>query len=145
MPVEPPDSAVDPSVRHADGGASLGAFIEAMERARVAALLGRDMPLLWRLHAPDYQLVTPSGRPFGRDRYLHDIETGTLRYLRWDAGDMQVRATPEMALVRYQATLELDGGGGRGTPFPCWHTDSYELRGETWQAVWSQATAIRPP
>jgi hypothetical protein len=48
-----------------------------------------------------------------------------------------------MAVVRYRATLELDLGDGRGTPFECWHTDSYELTGDAWQVVWSQATAIR--
>ena len=134
----------DPATRHVVSFASLEAFIEATERARVQALLGPDLPLLERLHAPDYQLVTPSGRPYDRERYLRDLETHTLRYLRWDIDDLRVRASPAMALVRYRATLELDAGGGSGTPFACWHTDSYELRGDVWQAVWSQATAIRP-
>jgi len=26
----------------------------------------------------------------------------------------------------------------------CWHTDCYERKDERWQAVWSQATVIRP-
>ncbi len=50
-----------------------------------------------------------------------------------------------MAIVRYQATLELGSASGHGTPFQCWHTDSYELKSGHWQAVWSQATAIREP
>ena len=56
---------------------------------------------------------------------------------------MQVRLTEKMALLRYRVTLELDAGDGRGAPFECWHTDSYELNEGTWQAVWSQATAIK--
>lgn len=103
------------------------------------------MELLWRLHAEEYQLVTPSGRTFGRERYLRDIEAGNLNYRRWEAGPIEVRATERMAIVRYQATLELGSADVRGTPFQCWHTDSYELKHGQWQAVWSQATAIRGP
>lgn len=116
--------------------------IPSIERSRIQALVAGHMALPWQIHAPDYQLITPSGRTFTRDRYLGDIEAGRLRYLRWDAGPMDVRVCGQMALVRYRATLELDAGNGRGTPFQCWHTDSYEPVGDLWQAVWSQATAI---
>jgi hypothetical protein len=117
----------------------------ALERQRIAALLAADIASLQRLHAPDYQLITPNGRTFTRERYLSMIEAGSLRYLRWEPGAMALRRTPAMAIVRYRAMLELDGGAGRGTPFECWHTDSYELGADRcWQAVWSQATEIRP-
>jgi len=56
---------------------------------------------------------------------------------------MNVRVSERMAIVRYQATLELASEGGRGTPFPCWHTDSYELDNDVWRVMWSQATAIK--
>jgi len=114
-----------------------------VERSRLKALVDRDMELAWQLHAPDFQLITPSGRSFTRDRYLSKIEEGVLRYLRWEPGPMDVRVHAETALVRYQATLELDSGDGHGTPFQCWHIDSYELNGTLWQVVWSQATAIK--
>jgi hypothetical protein len=117
--------------------------LRQLEARRIQAILARDMPLLWQPHAPDYQLITPSGRTYTRERYLGDIESGTLRYLRWEAGDMDVRTSAQMAIIRYQVTLELDSGNGTGTPFQCWHTDSYELRDSTWQAVWSQATAVK--
>lgn len=120
-----------------------GDHFRDLERSRIRGLLTRDMPLLRQLHAPDYQLISPNGRSFTREQYLGDVETGTLRYLRWDPGPIDVRTGERMAIVRYQATLELDAGTGQGTPFQCWHTDSYELRDAGWQAVWSQATAIR--
>ena len=120
-------------------------YFRELERSRIRALVGRDMELLWRLHAEEYQLVTPSGRTFGRERYLREIESGDLHYWRWEPGAIEVRATEHMAIVRYQATLEPGSAGGRGNPFPCWHTDSYELKQGQWQAVWSQATAIRGP
>ena len=114
--------------------------IRALEHARVQSLLQRDMPTAWRLHAPDYQLITPSGAVWSRERYLSRVEAGTLVYLQWQAGPMQVRLRGTMAVVRYPATLQLDAG----TAFKCWHTDSYEQTDGQWQAVWSQATAIRP-
>lgn len=116
--------------------------LRAIERARVRALVERDMALAWQLHAPQYQLVTPGGRPFTREQYLGKIDSGVLRYLSWEPGEIAVRHTERMAIVRYQAMLALDAGDGTGTPFPCWHLDSYELIDGRWQAVWSQATKI---
>jgi hypothetical protein len=129
--------------QNASSSASLSDYIREVEKSRIQALVTRNMELLWQLHAPDYQLITPSGRSFSRERYLREIESGSLRYLRWEPGPMEVRASEQMAIVRYQATLELDSGNGEGTPFLCWHMDSYEPKDEVWQAVWSQATAIR--
>lgn len=123
--------------------ANLRDTLRTLEARRIQAILTRDMPLLWQLHAPDYQLITPAGRTYTRERYLGDIESSTLRYLSWEAGGMQVRASAQMAIIRYQVKLELDSGDGTGTPFLCWHTDSYELRDGEWQAVWSQATAVK--
>jgi hypothetical protein len=117
--------------------------IRELEKSRIQALVTRDMDRLRQLHAPDYQLITPSGRSFSRDRYLSELESGNLRYLRWEPGPIDVRASAQMAVVRYQATLELDSVGRGGTAFQCWHTDSYERTAGIWQAVWSQATAIR--
>ena len=117
--------------------------LRQLEARRIQAILSHDMRLLWQLHAPDYQLITPAGRIYPLERYLADIESSTLRYLRWEAGDMDVRASTTMAIIRYPVTLELDDGTGSGTPFACWHTDSYELRDSAWQAVWSQATAVK--
>ena len=121
----------------------LAEHIRAVEWSRVRALVARDMDALRRLHAPDYQLITPAGKAYTHEGYLNAIESGELRYLRWEPGTMHVRQSEHMAIVRYQATLELDAGGGQGTPFPCWHTDSYELAAGQWQVVWSQATVIR--
>jgi hypothetical protein len=118
--------------------------LRATERARLAALVGRDLPLAQALHAPDFQLVTPGGRAFTRDEYLGRIERGDLRYLRWEPDEIAVRVHGDAAVLRYTATLQLDSDDGPGDPFRCWHIDSYERdAGGAWQVVWSQATAIR--
>lgn len=112
----------------------------ALEISRTQALVNQDMELARKLHAPEYHLITPGAKSFNRDHYLEEIAAGRLRYVKWETGPMEVRLSPSMAIVRYQARLEFPSGN----VVDCWHTDSYELRGETWQAVWSQATAIPP-
>ena len=126
------------------GTSVLDDTLRALELSRIAALLQADGERLLQLHAVDYQLITPSGRCFTRDRYLGLLATGELRYLRWDAEAMAVRSCDTMALVRYAVTLQLGSPEEPGTPLRCWHTDSYEKRGGVWQAVWSQATRIAP-
>ena len=115
----------------------------ALERSRLQALVDRDMPLARRLHAPDFQLVTPRGVSYSRDEYLAEVESGGLRYLKWEPKAIDVRLFSEVVLLRYQAHLEMGFGGPQAAAFDCWHTDSYELRDGAWQVVWSQATAIR--
>ena len=114
-----------------------------LERSRLRALVEGDLGLAWQLHAADFQLITPNGFSYSRDAYLGEIETGQLKYLRWEPGPIEVRLHGSVALLRYQAKLEVDSGEGRALSLQCWHTDAYELHNELWQVIWSQATAIR--
>jgi hypothetical protein len=114
-----------------------------LERARLAALVERNMDLARHLHAADFQLVTPTGHLYMGNRYLDEIETGQLKYLSWDPEHMEVRMHANVTMLRYRARLEVDSGRGQASTFHCWHTDSYELIDDLWQVVWSQATAIR--
>jgi hypothetical protein len=114
-----------------------------LERSRLRALVERNMELARQLHSVDFQLITPTGHLYGGDQYLDEIETGQLKYMAWDPKEMEVRLHATLALLRYQARLEVDSGRGQASIFHCWHTDSYELINGLWQVVWSQATAIR--
>jgi len=118
---------------------ALAIRIRSLELKRTQALVARDIALAATLHADDYHLVTPAGQTFTKAAYLLAIETGDLVYTRWEAGEMTVRVSPAMAIVRYQVTLAFPSG----LTVHCWHTDSYELRDSQWLAVWSQATAIK--
>jgi hypothetical protein len=111
-----------------------------LEHLRTRALVERDMAVIERLHAPEYQLITPSGTVFSRERYLAALAAGPF-YAKWELGVIDVRLSAEMALLRYQATLHFPSG----RVVACWHTDSYERHGPHWQAVWSQATELKPP
>ena len=119
--------------------------LRALERSRLKALVDRDIELARTIHSADFQLVTPAGRAFTREEYLGKIQSGVLRYLRWEPGEIAVRLHGQSAVVRYQALLQLQGEQGPGVPFHCWHIDTYELTEGRWQVVWSQATLIRPP
>ena len=124
--------------------ASPADHLREIERQRTQALIRRDMDLARALHAADYELVTPGGVSFSRERYLGKIASGDLVYRQWTPGPMAVRFSERMALLRYRVTLQFDGDPP-GQPLACWHLDSYELRDDVWQAVWSQATRIQPP
>ncbi|MES2947651.1 MAG: nuclear transport factor 2 family protein [Pseudomonadota bacterium] len=113
-------------------------FFRNLERKRTQALVEQDMALAEELHAPQYHLITPGGKSFNRQNYLSDIASGSLRYVQWELGSIEVRSSASMGVVRYQALLKFPSGNA----IACWHTDSYELHDGQWKAVWSQATAI---
>ncbi len=124
-----------------DASASTEEEIRAIERERTRALIERDMVVLERLHAPEYELITPAGKTFTRERYLGFIAAQPF-YTKWDAkGSMNLRLSNEMAIVRYRVRLEFPSG----RIVNCWHIDSYKKRAGQWQAVWSQATEIPAP
>jgi hypothetical protein len=113
-------------------------FFRVLEARRTRALVERDLATFEELHAPEYQLITPAGKVFSREAYLGAIRAEPF-YAAWEAeGAMSVRHSAHMAVVRYQAKLRFPSG----RVVICWHTDSYELRAQGWQAVWSQATEV---
>ena len=71
-----------------------------LELLRTRALVERDMAVIERLHAPEYQLITPSGTVFSRERYLAALASGPF-YSKWEVGIIDVRLSAEMALLRY--------------------------------------------
>ena len=115
-------------------------YFRALERQRTQSLIDKDMQVAAALHAPEYQLITPFGKSFTRDGYLGAIQSGDLNYTKWDFGEIDVRLSPGMAIVRSRVQL----GFPSGRVVDCWHTDSYELKEAGWQAVWSQATSYTP-
>jgi ribosomal-protein-alanine N-acetyltransferase len=124
-----------PAAPAAQPAAEDAAFFQQLETTRTAALVARELPAIERLHAPEYQLVTPSGRVFTRERYMAAIAAAPF-YAAWEHGPMQVQATAEMAAVRYPARLVFPSG----KVMLCWHLDVYRLQAGAWRAVMSQAT-----
>jgi hypothetical protein len=115
-------------------------FFRALEERRTRALVQRDSAILEALHAPEYQLIAPTGRVFTRETYLGAVQAAPF-YAAWEIlGEMSFRLSAHMAILRYKARIQFPSG----RVFVCWHTDSYELRASGWQAVWSQATEALP-
>src|SRR5262245_58704147 len=92
----------------------------ALERRRTAAIVQRHLALTEALHAPEYELVTPSGRVFTRAEYIAAIAREPF-YTAWEADAIRVRIAGDMAVVRYKATLRFPSG----REVHCWHTDTY--------------------
>jgi len=97
------------------------------------------MPTIERLHASDYELISPPGRVMTRERYLSLIAAEPF-YAKWEHGAMRVLLSEGMAAIRYQAKITFPSG----KVIDCWHTDIYALQEASWKAVWSQATRLAP-
>ena len=54
--------------------------LRSIERTRVAALVRGDTATAGLFHAPDFQLVTPTGAVVTRSAYLGEIASGVLHY-----------------------------------------------------------------
>jgi Domain of unknown function (DUF4440) len=119
-------------------------LIRDTERARLRALVEGDIETAGRLHATEFQLITPIGMALSKNDYLGAIASGQIKYLAWEPGPIAVRYHHGHAVIRYRARLEVVFGGHKVAPGDYWHTDTYEHRDGQWMVVWSQATAISP-
>jgi hypothetical protein len=117
--------------------------LRALERTRLRALVAGDLAVAGPLHAEEFQLVTPMGVALSKAEYLGAIADGSIDYRVFEPdGDIAVRLTKEMAVIRYRSRLEIVAAGHHSPLRQYWHTDHYEQRDRRWQMVWSQATAI---
>jgi len=117
--------------------------IRDIEHQRLRALVEADMDVARKLHAEDFQLITPFGDALSKEEYLGTVESGDIDYVVWKPEAIDVRVSGEMAVLRYSSRIEIVVGGRRLPPGDYWHTDYYEKRNGRWQAVWSQATEMQ--
>jgi ketosteroid isomerase-like protein len=118
--------------------------IRDVERSRLRALVGADMPVAQALHAADFQLVHPHGGILSKEEYLGGIASGEIDYRQFErVSDIRVIMAGDLAVIRYQSQIDI---AVQGQPefIRCWHTDCYRRAGSGWQVVWSQATAAGP-
>lgn len=117
-------------------------LLRATERKRLQSLVEANMEIANQLHADDFQLINPLGGSLSKEQYLGGIASGEINYLRWEPEEIAVRQHGEIAILRYQAQMEIIVYGQKAPLHRLWHTDAYEKRDGRWQVVWSQATAI---
>lgn len=116
--------------------------IASIERDRLAALVSRDIDRAARIHADDFELVSPSGRVLSKARYLDAVRSGDIAYAAWEPGAIDVRVHGDVAVLRYPAEIAFIVDGAPTVPRRYRHMDLYERREGRWQVVWSQATRI---
>lgn len=117
--------------------------LRAAERERLRSLVTPDLVVAERLHADDYELITPGGSALSKREYLDGVASGELDYSVFEPiSEIRVRLYADAALLRYRVRIEILVNGVQDAG-DFWHTDAYELRGDLWQAVWSHATRIR--
>jgi len=117
--------------------------LRQIECERLRALVDGDLEVAGRLHADDFELITPSGAVWTKDRYLKALASGEHDYRLWEPeAEIDVRHYGDAAVVRYPARVEVTFQGQRQS-LRTWHTDVYELRDGEWQVVWSHATKRR--
>lgn len=118
--------------------------IRALERARLRSLVDVDLATAERLHADDYELVTPGAARYSKEAYLAAIASGEIDYHVFEpASEIAVLLLGDAAAaVRYVASIDIDFGTGTDV-IRALHTDLWALRDGRWQAVWSHATGMR--
>ncbi|AKU17882.1 nuclear transport factor 2 family protein [Luteipulveratus mongoliensis] len=117
-----------------------------LEKRRLRALVERDMSVADRIHAADYELISPGGRTHTKDAYLADVASKRLEYLVFEpTTPIAVRESAGLIVLRYAARIRLSIGVADEVEFRAWHTDHYEKRDGEWVVVWSQATQISDP
>jgi len=126
----------------APAGEAEGAqLLRATERERLQALVTGDVERADHLHADEFQLINPLGGALSKEQYLGGIKSGQIHYLYWEPDSIAVRLYGDVAVIRYQAELEIVVQGRHIPRQRYWHTDLYERHGAQWQVVWSHATA----
>ena len=127
-------------------GAPIGdaEMLRETEIIRLRSLVDADMETAERLHAEDFQLITPGGAVLSKAEYLSGVAAGVTDYVVWEVDSpIEVRLFDGVAIIRYRSILHMIYHGDDLGPDKFWHTDSYEWRDSRWQVVWSQATRIR--
>ena len=122
------------------------AFIRELEIERLSSLVDADMDVARRLHADDFQLITPDGSEYTKQTYLGGISSGELDYVVWEPGEIRVRLYSDVAVIRYyDSQFEVIVNGELARTGMLRHTNLYEKRNGEWQVVWSQASGGQVP
>lgn len=133
--------AVIPTIYSQGNDESVKDTIRKIEKQRLKALVDADIATARRLHADDFQLISPAGSVFSKEQYLSSVGSGKLDYKVWEPGGITVRLYDSVAAIRYQdSKWDVFFEGEHLKPMVGWHTNLYEKRQGQWQVVWSQAS-----
>ena len=121
-------------------------ILKNLELTRLKSLVDANIEIAKRLHADDFQLITPDGSEYDKQDYLGQIESGVLDYKIWDADTIRVRMYDNVAVIRYNDKdfqVYIDGELAKSGILK--HTNLYEKRNGQWKIVWSHASGGTEP
>ncbi len=119
------------------------AQIQALVVRRDQALVTADMAVLRKIHAADYELITPDGSIESRSAFLSDVAERNLDYRTFTPiSPIRVRVLGDVAAVRYESHIVIVVAGVGQIANDNWHTDLYEKVSGQWMLFWSQATPV---
>jgi hypothetical protein len=119
------------------------AQIRVLVVQRDRALVKAEMATLMKIHAADYQLITPDGSTESRSEFLSDVANGNLDYRTFKPiSAIKIRLLGDAVAVRYESHIDIVIPGLGRIANDNWHTDLYERRSGHWKLVWSQATPV---
>lgn len=111
--------------------------VRQIERERLRSLVEVDLATARRLHADDFELITPAGLVLSKDEYLFGVESGQPEYRAWEADEITVRLYDDVAVIRYRdVRFDVYVDGQLVHSGPMHHTNLYERRDGEWQVVW---------
>jgi hypothetical protein len=123
----------------------LAAELANTERRRLQSLVEVRLTDADALHAPDFELINPSGGVLSKEQYLGGIASGEINYHRFEAvSGIHVMVDGSLAVLRYRSLIDITVEGQASGPLECWHLDCYRREPDVgaWRVHWSQATAV---
>ena len=114
----------------------------AVEKARTAALERSDVAALDRIMADDVTYVHASGKVDTKKSYLDAIRSGQLRYISWQARNLQVRVFGDSAAINGEYAVRVTDSRVQAAPFDIsiFILTVYTRRDGRWQQVAWQST-----
>jgi ketosteroid isomerase-like protein len=109
--------------------------VEMLERAWAAAIPRRDVAVVNRILAEDYEGIDPVGNRFSKSTYIPDLKNGVFASTPIELDEVQTRVLGDTAIVTSRIKVHT-------WPTPCRQTNVYAKRRGRWQCVASHACAI---
>lgn len=113
--------------------------LEALERARFAAMTHQDVEALRPMLAPDLLYCHSNARCESREQFLATIAAGAIRYRMIEPRELRVRRYGDVAIINGR----IDVGGeaaGRPASMQLVYVDAYVRRQGRWRLVaWQSA------
>jgi hypothetical protein len=119
-------------------------FIGFLEEAWVNAIVTKNVNVLHRVMADDFNGVSPSGESYTKQDAIADVQSGFYAVESMTIDNLKVRVFDNVAIVTYYQN-EKSKLGDEDCSGRYFFTDVWVNRNDDWQAVSSQGTPVTLP